>query len=449
MTYERAKTLREVFRVTDPSKPLESGDPRYVSCEQVRGNEDIVDFMFNTISWQEEDAYCHQLFTGHRGCGKSTELLRLKSRLEKAGYAVLYYEAGDDLDLLDVKYTDIILSIVRRITSEIKLDENLLSAVQEWFAETLYDKESYRDVQRTLEVEAALGVDLPQQIPLVARLLARVMGQIKSGEQVKHAIRLRLDPQVSQLIERTNLLLLEAQKKLKSPLVIIVDQLDRIVLQGTETTERTNHDVIYIDHGDQLCSLQAHIIYTIPISMLYSPHAPVLRSIFPDYAVLPMIKSRTRDGQPNQNGLDVLHEILNRRIVLDEVFTDDAVSYLCEMSGGHSHDLLTLVRYTTRYPLNRWPQPIDAQVAQRAVDRLITEYNNAIPEEHYPLLAQIYFNKSIRNNSIHGKMLYNQSVLEYYNGAPPWHDVHPVVLELPKFRNALDQERKSRGIPTT
>ena len=447
MTYERAKTLRDVFRVTDPSKPLESGDPRYVPCEQVRGNEDVVDFLLNTISWQEEGVFCHQLFTGHRGCGKSTELLRLKARLETAGYAVVYYEAGDDLDLYDVKYTDVILSIVRRITSDIDLDEKLLSTVLEWFAETLYDKESWRDVQRTLEAEVALGAELPPSIPLVARLLARVMGQIKSGEQVKHTIRLKLDPQVSQLIERANLLLSEAQKKLRRPLVVIVDNLDRIVLQETDATDRTNHDVIYIDHGDQLCSLKAHIIYTIPISMLYSPHAPVLRAIFPDYAVLPMIKSRTRDGQPNKNGLDVLREILSKRIVMEDVFTDDAVNYLCKMCGGHSRDLLTLVRYTTRYPLNRWPQPIDIQVAQRAVDRLITEYSHAIPEEHYSLLAQVYLNKSIRNDGVHGKMLYNQSVLEYYNGAPPWHDVHPVVVELPKFRNALDQERKNRGIP--
>ena len=242
-------------------------------------------------------------------------------------------------------------------------------------------------------------------------------------------------------------MLSEAQKKLRRPLVVIVDNLDRIVLQETDATDRTNHDVIYIDHGDQLCSLKAHIIYTIPISMLYSPHAPVLRAIFPDYAVLPMIKSRTRDGQPNKNGLDVLREILSKRIVMEDVFTDDAVNYLCKMCGGHSRDLLTLVRYTTRYPLNRWPQPIDIQVAQRAVDRLITEYSHAIPEEHYSLLAQVYLNKSIRNDGVHGKMLYNQSVLEYYNGAPPWHDVHPVVVELPKFRNALDQERKNRGIP--
>lgn len=447
MPYERAKTLRDTFRVTDPGKALESGDPRYVQCENVRGNEDAVDFLFNTIAWQEEGDCSHQLFTGHRGCGKSTELLRLKARLETAGYAVVYFEGSEDLDLNDVKYTDVILSLVRRITSEIELNEELLSDVLEWFAETFYDREEWRDVQRSLEAEAALGAELPQSLPLVARLLARVTGQIKSGEQVKQAIRLKLDPQISQLIERANLLLSEAERKLERPLVVIVDNLDRITLQETGT-DRTNHDMIYIDHGDQLRSLEAHIIYTIPISMFYSTRAPALKAIFPDYAVLPMIKSRTRDGQPNGDGLDVLREILDRRVVLEEVFTEEAVYYLCKMCGGHSRDLLTLVRYATRYPLSRWPRPIDRQVSQRAVDKLISEYGRAIPEEHYPLLARAHLSKSIPNDSAHRLMLYNQSILEYYNGAPPWHDVHPVVLELPKFQKALEQERKDRGFPT-
>lgn len=39
-------------------------------------------------------------------------------------------------------------------------------------------------------------------------------------------------------------------------------------------------------------------------------------------------------------------------------------------------------------------------------------------------------------------MLYNLSVLEYINDAPPWHDVHPAVTKLPKFQEALRDERK-------
>lgn len=450
MSDERARTLRDVHRVANPVKPLESGDPRYVSCTEVRGNEDVVTQLLNTITWEEEGAYTHQLFTGHRGCGKSTELLRLRARLKDAGYEVIYFEGDDDLDLNDVQYSDIILAITRRVTSDlaqqgITLDEKLLEQVLNWFADTLYTKDEWREVKRTLESEAELGVGLPAQLPLVARLLARVTGQIQSGEQIKNTIRRQLDPQVSQLIKHTNLLLEEACEKLKCPLVILVDNLDRItLLEGTRG--RTNHDAIYIDHGEQLRGLNVHIIYTIPISMFYSVMAPVLTSIFPDYVVLPMIKNRTREGKLSEAGIQVLREMLSRRIAVEEVFTDEAVDHLCRMCGGHPRDLMTLVRYATRYAQNRWPRPIDLNAAIRATGSLITEYNRTIPEEHYPLLARVHVNKSVSNDAAHRLMLYNQSVLEYYNGPPPWHDVHPVVLELPKFKAVLEKEWKDRGL---
>ena len=451
MSFERAQALKDVFRVTNPILPLESGDPQYVDCTEVRGNEDVVSQLFDTIIWAGEENYTHQLFTGHRGCGKSTELLRLKTRLEGAGYSVFYFEASDDLDLNDVQYSDIILSIARRVIIDstqlgINLDESLLEHVLDWFAETLYTKEQWRDIQRTLEAEASLGVGLPPQMPLIAKLLARVTGQIKSGEQIKNTIRRQLDPQISQLIERTNLLLSEARNKLNRPLAIIVDNLDRIALQEI-SHDRTNHDMIYIEHGGQLCDLAAHVIFTIPISMFYSVRAPVLTSIFPDYVVLPMIKGRNQDGQTNEMGMQALRLILERRIVLEQAFTDDAIAFLCQRCGGHPRDLMILVRYSTRYAQNRWPRPIDLNAATRAVGRLITEYSRMIPEEHYPLLARVYLDKSILNNGAHRLMLYNLSVLEYYNGTPPWHDVHPVVLELPKFRVALEEERRNRGFP--
>jgi predicted AAA+ superfamily ATPase len=66
----------------------------------VRGNEDTVAQMFKTISYSDKQT--NQLFTGHRGCGKSTELLRLKARLEEAGFCVIYFEVDEYLDPNDL-----------------------------------------------------------------------------------------------------------------------------------------------------------------------------------------------------------------------------------------------------------------------------------------------------------------------------------------------------------
>ena len=37
-----ATTLRDTWNVVNPTEPLPPGDPRYVDCTEVRGDEDVV-----------------------------------------------------------------------------------------------------------------------------------------------------------------------------------------------------------------------------------------------------------------------------------------------------------------------------------------------------------------------------------------------------------------------
>ena len=71
--------IDRVYRQCDPAKPLEPNDPRYVSCEGLRGTGDLVSRVANAI--RRSDDPMHLLFTGHRGGGKTTELLRLQEML--------------------------------------------------------------------------------------------------------------------------------------------------------------------------------------------------------------------------------------------------------------------------------------------------------------------------------------------------------------------------------
>ena len=108
-----AETLKDVFNTANPI-PLQSGDQRYVDCTAVRGNEDAVKLMLNAIIWSDQPATA-QLFTGHRGCGKSTELFRPQKRLEDAGYAVIYFGANEAIDVEDVVYSDVLVAIAQQV----------------------------------------------------------------------------------------------------------------------------------------------------------------------------------------------------------------------------------------------------------------------------------------------------------------------------------------------
>lgn len=436
-----ARSLRDVFNQANPA-PLAPGDQRYVDCTAVRGNDDVVQQLFQRITWSDEPATT-QLFTGHRGCGKSTELLRLQQRLEQVNYAVIYFEADDVIDVEDVVYSDILVAIARQIFDGlnalgIRLNQQLLEEIHRWFAEVVYTEDMTDSASAAFQTEVGVGTP-PIFQPLVS-LFAKVTGQLSTSVEFKKQIRRRLDPRISELIEKINTMLLEGTALLrrqgKEGLVLIVDNLDRIPFRLIADGKSNLHDTLYIDHGDQLRACRCHIVYTVPIAMAYSPSAAILFGIFPDYTILPMIKTRSRQGEPWTEGIETMRAILGSRIDLELMFATDALDKLCSLSGGHPRLLMTLVRNACSYANEYDENPLNMRVAERAISRLVSEYSRSIPEEHFALLADVHRYKRVENDDPHRAMLHSLSVLEYMNGSEPWHDVQPAVMRLQKFKDA-------------
>lgn len=83
--------LQQFYDACDPTQPLR--DRRYyIDFSAVRGG-DLVQELERKIVRLARDRPTTQLFTGHIGCGKSTELLRLKAALERRNYEVIYFES--------------------------------------------------------------------------------------------------------------------------------------------------------------------------------------------------------------------------------------------------------------------------------------------------------------------------------------------------------------------
>jgi hypothetical protein len=84
--------IADIYNAFDPFRPLEPGDPFYVVCNEVRGNDNVLRELGRKIERSNQPT-C-QLYTGHRGVGKSTELKRLKVDLESKGCRVVYFAVG-------------------------------------------------------------------------------------------------------------------------------------------------------------------------------------------------------------------------------------------------------------------------------------------------------------------------------------------------------------------
>jgi hypothetical protein len=79
--------LNAIYNAFKPN-PLPAGSPLYVNCEAVRGNNNVLIALGSPI--RRSNTPTCQLYTGHRGGGKSTELLRLKQDLEQKDCVVVY-----------------------------------------------------------------------------------------------------------------------------------------------------------------------------------------------------------------------------------------------------------------------------------------------------------------------------------------------------------------------
>ena len=110
---------RNFFDNCDPTKPLNYGNTKdksyYIDFTSVRGVE-VIKQLKDSIEWDTNRTY--QLFTGQIGCGKTTELWRLKTELEQDNWDVVFLDASIGLELNDLHVTDLLIFIAYGISNE-------------------------------------------------------------------------------------------------------------------------------------------------------------------------------------------------------------------------------------------------------------------------------------------------------------------------------------------
>ncbi|MDJ0676209.1 MAG: ATP-binding protein [Calothrix sp. MO_167.B42] len=437
------KFLRQIYNSFDPFQPLPAGDPAYVDCKEVRGDGDILVEVGRDILYSER--MTTQLYAGHRGAGKSTELLRLQEFLDNNGCFVVYFPADEqDIEPEDAQYTDILLACTRHLIEGLKNANP--APLLNWL------KSRWQDLQDLALAEVAFDkLSLNLQIAQFAKITAN----LRTEPTQRHKIRQLVNPHTVSLIEALNEFIKDGKKNLPEgyeQLVVIADNLDRIVPVPQEDG-RNNHDQIFIDRSEQLKALDCHVIYTVPISMVYSNRATDLRDIYgADAQVLPMIMVQTPDNQPFQRGIDKITEVLQKRInrvkpemsIVDMFEAQEGLQQLCLMSGGHVRNLLLLMKEAIKYSDTL---PIRNRALQRSISEARNTYRNTVYHNEWEALARVYQTKQIENQELYRNLLFQRCVLEYrYINAEDeiqcWYDIHPLIKGIKEFQNAYTAMNK-------
>ncbi|WP_414542573.1 hypothetical protein [Nostoc sp. CCY0012] len=148
-------------------------------------------------------------------------------------------------------------------------NEKLLKSFETWFKDITQETEQSVEKSVNLEAEATLS----PTAPFLAKLMVKLLAQIKGSDKQKTTIRQTLEKDLSRLKSDTNLLLSDAYTKLRQKfpeckgLLIIFDNLDRVPPVVAEH--------LFFDYAAQMQELNCTIIYTVPISILCSPKNPL------------------------------------------------------------------------------------------------------------------------------------------------------------------------------
>jgi hypothetical protein len=428
--------ISELARIFAPDVPLKPGDKRYVECSVERGSDEMLNHMANTI-YRSEGNNC-LLLSGHRGCGKTTELFRLQQMiLRSSAYFVAYCEADSYVDPSDVEYTDVLLAIIQQLALDakhlgIQIEPGRIRSI----IDDLWGLLSAPPVQPK-EVEFSVGI---------AKLVLAVKKDGHYRQLVRNQLRfhtLSFLGAVNEVVEIAT----EAFKRLGyKGIVIIVDNLDRIVRNVDPITGRTNHDSLFIDTSDHLRDLACNVIYTVPPALLYSYSGANLHDLYNSTVeIVPMIPVATRNRDYTAEGLRVvdeaglskLVEVIHKR--LEYINTTPAVAFdsentiirLCKVSGGHVRILMTLVRSAAFYVKDL---PITIEAVERAIRGEREQYVRSISSpQQWQVLREIAEGKDVEQNEDFLRLLQNFTILEYRDKEEPWYDVNPVVRESRKF----------------
>jgi hypothetical protein len=440
MTQESEKFLTNLYNAFDPFDPLPAGDPQYVDCREVRGDGDIIEDLGKKIKLSQRMT-C-QLYAGHRGAGKSTELLRLREYLKNQGCFVVYFVADEqDINPEDTEYTDILLACTRHLLEYLRNANS--KPLRDWMRDRWKD---LKDLALTEVSFETLSLEL--QIAQFAKLTANV----RTVPSLRQKIRDKINPHTTTLIEALNEFIGDAKKNLpdkSSQLAVIADNLDRIV-PFSQDGKRSNLDEIFLDRTEQLKALDCHVIYTIPISMVYSNRATELINNYNDPQVLPMIMVQNPDGSTNEAGLAKIKELIEKRVKqvnpnqsLETGLFDsrETLERLCLMSGGHVRNLLLMMQEAITRTEDL---PITAKAAQRAITQARDVYRRTPEEGEWQILAKVSQTQRILNDEQHRNLLFSRCILEYRyydeeGEMQPWYDVHPLIKAIKQFKDSLAQ----------
>lgn len=354
-------------------------------------------------------------FSGHRGCGKSTELNRLHvdEGINKK-YFMVKYSVKDVCDVNNLNYVDVLFSIgaqlyIQYIEPGRELRPELVKELKTWkntvVEQITEEKES---------TETSGGVD-------IKAFFLSFLAKIKSEDTTRKTIREKIEPRLSDLIDKINLIVSDIKGKEGKEVLVVIDDLDKPSLEQAKK--------IFYDNYTAITQPACAIVYTVPISIYFAPEFTAIRD---SRFFLPNIKLHIKNDRNNlhEPGYRLMKTFVFRRMQ-EKLIETESLNLAIKMGAGVFRETARIMQIAADSAIENGRKRIAQQDVQRAEREIRSDFKRILRSEDYDTLAGVYKNNEIRGIEKIGHLLHNLSILEYVNDET-WCDVHPTLEELVK-----------------
>jgi hypothetical protein len=426
---EDRQFLKRIYQQVQ-DRPLEPGDPRYQPVYEHPGCEDPIELLLNTIEFADIESL--NLFSGFRGSGKTTELFRLRKRLEDSLYVVVYADALDYINpAVPIGISELLIVLAGAFSDA--LQEHKIDLRSEGYWTRFWNWLTKTDVEvKELGLKGEVGVDpVKAGADLKLELKTTPSFRQKLSEMLGGRIG-ELDAQVKNFFEDGFKAIRQSYGQ-DARVVFLFDSLEQI--RGSLSNEQDVTRSVELLFSNYLKLLEIpylHLVYTVP---------PWLKFVLPgtNMVVLPSIRMWNKDAQrsPCGPGISALRALIKKRFPddgLKKFFGPDPFSRadrLIELCGGHFRDLLLLLRETV---LRAKSLPVAEEAMDSAIVRVRSNFL-PISLEDAKWLAQIAQERATLLKTTEPveiarltRFLDTHIVLYIRNGEE-WYDVHPLVRD--------------------
>ena len=354
--------------------------------------------------------------SGHRGCGKSTELLHLLSNIDiQKKYWPINFSIREDTDIIDIDFRDVLLAIGGRLFHEYhkkggSFPDQLLKELNAWKGKVEKEIPTILDEQMS-------GIELSRSIDAFFVITSLKM---KLEPAIRVEIRQAVEKDIIGLITLINHIAMAIYNQEHRIPLVLIDDLDKPDLEKARG--------IFHDRREIMMQPNCAIVYTVSSALFYSKEFDTIRDQSLFLPNITLLQNLVESQPKNLEGYAILKKFVYIRMeprLIDPMALEQGITY----SGGVFRELVRILRASIGRARRRKATIIESIDIEWAATEIRNEYRRTLDNDDFNLLKRVNTDRKLEYSDRIRVLLQLLALLEYKD-TENWVDVHPVIKKM-------------------